>query len=176
MKRLELDQMDLDNITHLEVLISEHPELSLVIEHDVMVNGAVTRLRFRMSVIEVACRYLASYITLDSASNVKDALSADKRILKVILVLAIGIRQLLEKAIKDMSTNGKIPWYKNSVSKVKRVRPRRSISIGNNPTQLTPYIFESIDGMSLDNLQPPPSKQKQALNQMILKLTEQELA
>ena len=56
MKRRELDQMDLDNISHLEVLISEHPELSLVIEHGVMVNGAVTRLRFRMSLIEVAFR------------------------------------------------------------------------------------------------------------------------
>ena len=31
MKRRELDQMNLENITHLEVLISEHPELYLVI-------------------------------------------------------------------------------------------------------------------------------------------------
>lgn len=50
-KRRELDPIDLDNITHLETLIAEHPELSLMVEHDMIVSGAVTQLRFRLSFI-----------------------------------------------------------------------------------------------------------------------------
>lgn len=56
-KRRKLDQMKLDSITHLEALNAEHLELSLTIEHEVIVNGAVTQLRFRMGLIEVVCRY-----------------------------------------------------------------------------------------------------------------------
>ena len=176
-KRRILDQIDLDNITLLETLIAEHPELSVLVEHDVLVNGVVTQLRFRVNLIEVACRYLASYITLESAAKSKDALRADQNSLKVIIVLAIGLRIMLDKAIRDLSTQGSAPWINNTGVMVTRGRPRRrSTNNSNSTTQLAQYAFESIDTISIDRLQPSPSKQKDALNQMILKLTEQEFA
>lgn len=54
-KRRELDQIDLVNISHHEALITEHPELSLMIEQNVVVNGAVTQLGFCMSLIVAVC-------------------------------------------------------------------------------------------------------------------------
>lgn len=62
------DKIDLDNVTHLETLICNHPELSLIIEHAVMVNGSERRLRCRINLVEVVCRFLASYCTLQSAA------------------------------------------------------------------------------------------------------------
>ena len=52
------DKADLTNLSHLESLICKHPELSLFVEHDVQVNGNLKKLRYRVSLIEVACRYI----------------------------------------------------------------------------------------------------------------------
>jgi len=68
-RRREVDHMDLVNISHLEALVSAYSELSLVIEHDVIVNGSKDRLSYRLNLLEVACRYLAAYITLESAAR-----------------------------------------------------------------------------------------------------------
>lgn len=81
-KRQELNQLGFDNITHLETLIPEYPELSFMIEHKVVVNGAVTQPGFYMSLTEVTCRYLAFYVSLMSAANSEDVLSAHKRVYK----------------------------------------------------------------------------------------------
>ena len=59
----------LTNLSHLESLICKHPELSLFVEHDVQLNGNMKRLRYRVSLIAVACRYISAYITLESASS-----------------------------------------------------------------------------------------------------------
>lgn len=132
-KRRDLDQIDLDNIAHLETLIAELRELSITVEKDVTVNGAVTQLRFSMSFTGMVCLYLASFVTLGSAAKSKDALRADKRSLQVIGVLAIDLRKLLNKAICDMSAYQTVAWYNNSGTKITRKRPRRS-SVNNSST------------------------------------------
>ena len=172
--RQEMDQSDLENVGHLENLISEHPELSIIIQHEVLVNATVCQLRYRMNLIEVACRYLAAYITLDSVAKGKDALSTDKHVLKLIIVLSIGLRKLLDEPIRDMASQRSVPWYDNNSAKGKRGRPKRTCSTTRSGQQPIQYKFEEINGFSLEQLQPPPSKQREVLNQMILKMTEQE--
>lgn len=98
-KRRQLDQIDLDDITHPVTLIVEHHELSLMIEQDVIVNSAVTQPCFGMSILEVACRYLPSYVFLDSAAKSKDAPVADRNSLQAIVVLAIGLYKTFGQSI-----------------------------------------------------------------------------
>ncbi len=171
----EMDRNDLDNVEHLQSLISKHPELSLLVEHDVKVNATTERIAFRVSLIEVACKALAAYVTLESAAKVKNALSADKRSLKVVMVLALALRKLIEKGVADLNTNNEIPWIHNIVPKRARGRPRINRDhIPPSPTSGRRYTFETVNGLGLSKLFPAPSRQKDALNQMILNLTQEE--
>lgn len=177
----EFEKINLDNRVHLETLISQHPELSLVIEHDVMVDGTSRRLRYAVNLIEVVCRSMASYVTLDSAAKSKDALCVDKRCLKVLTVLAIGLRRLMEKAVADLQTKESVVWANNKCTKVKRGRRKRNVT--NHPSAenedstnstANNYKFEAVYGMSLDNLFPAPTTQKHLLTNMILSMTVEE--
>ncbi len=169
----EVDKSDLHNIAHLESVIAKHPELTLMIEHDVLVNGITTRLHYRVSLIEVACRALSAYITLESAAKGKHVLCADKRSLKAIVTLALGLRKLMEKAVDDLNSSPEVPWkYNSSNTKAKRGRPKRNCT--HSASQAMQYKFEEVNGFILDHLQPPPSKQKEVLGQMILNLTQEE--
>lgn len=180
----DLDKIDTDNIVHFETLISQHPELSLIIEHNVMVEQRTCLLRYRINLIEVACRLLASYVTLDSVAKGKEVLSTDKRCFKAIVALAIGLRRLMEGAVHDLNTKNDVLWANNFAKKGtrggKRGRPRRSRSRSSSQATSRPsgpfteYKFEEVNGMSLEQLMPAPSKQKQLLNQMILNLTVEE--
>lgn len=173
----EAEQADLNNTTHLEKLISEHPEFCLVIEHDVMVNSTVRRLRYRVNLIEVICRALASYSTLESAAKGTDALCAHKHSLRAIVCLALCLRYLMEKPVEDLNANSDVPWKHNTNTKAKRGRPLRNgiaSPTASNSYNLPNYIFTAVRDIGLDNLQPPPSKQKEILNQMVLNLTDEE--
>lgn len=46
----------------------------------------------------------------------------------------------------------------------------------NSTTRIAQYVVEPVDGMSLDCLRPPPSKQKEAHDEMVFKLSEQDYA
>lgn len=176
------DKIDTDNIIHLETLISQHPELSLIVEHNVMVENNTCLLRYRINLIEVACRLLASYVTLDSVAKGKEALCTDKRCFKAIVALAIGLRRLMEGSINDLNTKHEVLWANNQIKKGKRGgkrgRPRRLCSSSQATSRpsgsSSEYKFENVNGMSLDQLQPAPSKQKELLNHMILNLTMEE--
>ena len=173
----ELDKADLDNCVHLETLISKHPELSLIIEHDVIVDGNVELLRYRVNLIEVVCRSLAAYTTLESAAKGKDVLRADRQCLKGIVVLSLALRKLMEKAVLDLNNQREVPWRSNLCVKGKRGRPKRSTTTSPLPTSAARrYKFDVVNGISLETLFTAPSKQKEALNQMILNLTAEEFA
>ena len=170
-----VEQADLDNVAYLETLISKHPELSLVIEHDVIVDGNTERLCDRVNLIEVVCRSLAAYSTLQSAAKGKDILCTDKQSFKAIVVLALGVRKLLEKPIEDLIAEGEVPWKHNCNTKGKRGRRARTRANSNpNLSQQGQYQFDTFTGVSMEQLHPPPSKQKELLNQMILNLTPEE--
>lgn len=170
------EQLDVQNIANLESIIGRHPELSLIIEHDALVNGSTKLLRYRLSLIEVACRSLSAYITLESAAKFKYALCADKQSFKSVLVLALGLRRLMEKAVSDINDGQDVPWKDNCIT-TKPKRGKRKQSNSTSPSDIgtrTPYKFECVNGLSLDHLQPPSSKQKEALHQMLLNLTDEE--
>ncbi len=140
-----------------------------------MVNGETNRLRYRVSLIEVACRSLAAYITIESAARGRDALCADKKSLNAILVLALGFRKLMEEPVNDLNKHSAVPWMNNNSTKSKRGRPRRACSSSQSSMTQTPqHTFKQISGLSLDSLQPPPSKQKEVLDHMLLNLTAEE--
>jgi len=170
----DVERTDIANIIHLETLIAHHPELSLIIEHDVMVNGVERRLKYRINLIEVTCRLLAAYVTLESTAKGKDALSSDKRCFNPIMVMSVGLRKLMKKAIDDLNSSNIVPWSNNHCARGKRGRPKRSSAANNVLDQTTEYQFEDVDGINLDQLQPPPSKQRELLSHMMLSVTDEE--
>ena len=172
----EVNDTDLHNIEKLEALVSAHAEMSLKVQHDVTVNGSSRRVMYRLNIIEVACRALSSYTTLQSAAKAKDILCVDRRSLKGVMTLAIGLRRLLERAIADHTSTGTIPWRNNNNPGGKRGRPkcRSTKSTDSADVPVTQYKFKDINGLSIDQLLPPPSKQKELLGQMILNLTAEE--
>ena len=170
------EKSDLENLTHLQSIIGKHPELSLLVNHNVLVNGTKKILRYRVSLIEVACRALSAYITNESAAKAQYALCADKRSLKAVVVFALGLRKLMEKAVLDSNELQSVPWQGNTYpTKNKRGRPKATEKNSRSDTSLvSQYNFECIDGFALGYLQPAPSKQKEVLSNMILNLTPEE--
>ena len=74
--------------------------------------------------IEVACRLIASYVTLESAAQAKDILISDKRCFKPIVVIALGLRRLIQKAIDDLTKAAThVPWPNNQSTEGKRGLP-----------------------------------------------------
>lgn len=136
--------------------------------------SAVAQLHLCRSLNEAAVLInLVSYVSSDSAANSKDATSVDIKISNVIVAFAIDLRKLLDKAIPEMPTQLTVRWYKNSGTKVTRGRPKRSKENNRGTTLIAQYVFEAVDSMSVNRLPSPPSKPKEVLNQLILKLTEQ---
>ena len=171
-------QLDLDNIKRLESFIGEYPELTIVAEHDVIVGEKPRRLYRRISLIECITKLIASYCTLESNSKSRDSLGIHKHCLKTVVVMAIGLRSLMEKVIHDVNTSKTVLWAGNAATKDKKGRPKNTSLTDNSsrPLELSTYKFESVSGLSLDNLQPSVSKQKVNLTQMILTMTEEEYA
>ena len=123
-------QLDLDNLKRLESFIGEHPELTLVVEHDVLVGAKHRRLHRRINLIETTAKLVASYCTLESNSKCTNALGIHRNIFKIVFVLAVGLRRLMEKAISDLNRTRTVLWAGNSAVKGKRGkgRPKKSSS------------------------------------------------
>lgn len=126
-----------------------------MIENDVIVNGAVSQLRYR--IIFWGAVPILSFLRIHrSTAKSEDALSADEKILTVIIVLDVGLRNFLSKAICEKPTQETVPWHNNRRS---RGRPRRSRVNNSSTTQLAQNFFKDVDGMSLNCLQLQPHKQ-----------------
>lgn len=169
-------QLDLDNIKRLETFIGEHPELTIIVEHDVIVNEKPRRLRRHINLIETITKLIASYCTLESNSKSREALGVHKNCFKVIIVMAIGLRRLMERAVHDLNSSPSVPWAGNLTTKGKKGRPKKVCSSNGVPrsTDLPTYQFETLNGLCLESLQPSSSKQKVNLSQMILAMTDEE--
>ncbi len=171
----EGNQIDADNLRIIETLIHDHQELCLLVQHDVMVAGKCRLLTYRISLIEVVARLVSSFTSLETNSKTRDALKIDKSCLKPIVVLALGLRRLMEKAVEDVNRANSILWATNMTLKGRRGRPRRAIasSTGTQPASVLNYKFEVVNGMSLEQLQPSWSRQKDCLS-VLLNMTEEE--
>ena len=87
----------------------------------------------------------------------------------------------MEKAVDDLSLSTDVPWENNACTKGRLGRPKRTSTAAQQTSNVQSsldrsnrYTFETVDGMSLDQILPPPSKQRELLNQMVLNLTEEE--
>ena len=171
----EGNQIDADNLRIIETLIRDHQELCLLVQHDVMVAGKCRLLTYSISLIEVTARLISSFTSLETNSKTKDALKIDKSCLKSIVVLALGLRQLMERAVEDVNRTASILWASNVTLKGKRGRPNRGASNSAEPQSASApkYKFDIIDGLSLDQLQPSWSRQKDCLS-VLLNMTEEE--
>ena len=130
---IDAQQVDLENMKLLEQVIGEHPELTLLVEHDVVVEGKPRLLRYRLSMIEVGSKFFASFISCDSNGKAKDALTQDKNAFTLIILIAIGLRRLVEKAVHDTKEKAGILWANNTMSKGKRGRPKKRSMTDSTP-------------------------------------------
>lgn len=173
---IDVQQLDIDNLRILEQLISEHPELCLLVEHEVILEGRSSILKYRISMIEVACKFFASFIGTEPHAKAKNALNLDENAVVLIMLIAVGLRRLLEKAVVDRNENNYVPWSKNIITKGKRGRPKKKVA-GDSTSSVIPsgqYAFEMIEGLNVNSLQPPPSKQRDLLHHMILTVSKEE--
>lgn len=176
------EQKDLDNCRILKSFINEHPELTLKIEHDIIVDGSTRRLTYRRSLIEVVAKLISSFTFQESNSQAKFVLGVEKKGLKVISVMAIGLRKLVDGAIAEMNRTGTVMWAETVCAKAKGGRAKKSRRTTSNPSatddigRSAQYQFPLINDFSINELLPPPSKQQELLSNMILTLTKEEYA
>ena len=98
----------------------------------------------------------------------------DKRCFKTIMVVAIDLPKIMTNPVEDMKTVDSAPWCGNCTSpQGTRGRPKRTCT-NRTAISTTQYQFEVMNNMSLDVLQPSPSKQKNVLINKVLNMTEQE--
>lgn len=122
---LHIQQADLENMKLLANLISAHPQLSLLVEHDVIVEGTPRVLRYRIYMIEVASRFFASFVSIDPHAKVRDVLNIDGNAFTLIILIAIGLHRLLENSVHDCKKKNYVLWATNAMSKGKRGRPKK---------------------------------------------------
>lgn len=166
-RMLSNDSIDNENVKRLSQIISEHPEMSIVVHHDVKVKGTAMRLRYHINMLEVASKVVGSYGTLVTNSQSKDVLSVDQGSLKVIIVIALALRKLVDCTLKDIKDGEQVPWARNSTLSQKPGQKGQDEVINQ-------YTFPEVDGISLNHFQPPRSKQKEILGPMILNLKQEE--
>ena len=86
-----------------------------------------------------------------------------------IVVLALGLRKLMQKAIEDLHRRHEVPWQQNGgstkVTTVGRGGSKKASPNALTDTRLlTHYSFESFNDFNLEYLLTYPSKQKEVLN------------
>ena len=154
--------------------MSGHPELTLLVHHDVKIKGYIRHLRYHINMVEVASKVVGSYGTLDTNAHSKDVLSVDERSLKVIIVIAIALRKLVASSLKDMKEGQPVPWISNTTKSNKAAPKTQNTQISSPADFENLYQFPEVDGISIDQFQPARLKQKEILGPMLLNLKEEE--
>ena len=98
-------QLDMDNLKRLESFIGSHPEFKIVAQHDVIVCEQTQSLHRRISLIETITKLISSYCSLLSNSKSTNTLGIHIYCLKIVIVMAIGLRRLMETSINDLNTS-----------------------------------------------------------------------
>jgi len=172
-KILQNDAIDNDNLRLMTKFISDHPEMTIVVHHDVVVNGSTRSLRHHINMVEVASKVVGAYGMLDTNSQSKHVLSSDRGCLKVIVVIAIAIRHIVNQTLKQLNDGEPVMWLDNitPTGNAKAQSPNQEHSEAINRSK---YMFPVVNGISLDYFQPPRSKQKEILGPLLLTLKQEE--
>ena len=174
------EQVHIDNLKALHKVIKDHPELTLIADHDVVIddgtkskrNATVRRLSFHISLIEVAAKFLSSYTSLDCNSKVKYILGVDGQVVRLAVVFALGLRNLLEGAVADLNRTNSVLWADNVNPSSKRGKKPKVIRTTSPTSQA--YKFANFDGLSVTSLMPSHTRQKETLVPLLLTLTQSE--
>lgn len=166
--RLKADNVNETNMKNLRTFLKEHPEMFLVVEHDVVVSGKTRNLRYYVNVIEVVAKLLASFTSVGTNGQTEDILNAHKASLKVVIVMSIGLRALINRTMQDRNSDGTVMWM-DLVMEGQKTSSTSPLS-----SSTSDYSLPKVDGVSLEHFQPPRSKQKEIIGPLLLTLKEAE--
>ena len=158
------------NLKLVSKLIDQHPEMTLVVSHEVTVDGHVKQIRFLTNVIEVSAKLVASFCTLDSNSRATDILCVHSRGLNVVMIIALALRAIISRTIEDTNRDGSVMWAGSVTKKRKGGRKGRGRSDTVDEAGQIEYNYPKVHGIGIDEFLPPPSKQKDVLESMLLTL------
>ena len=159
---LHSEDIHTGNMNKLSTVLKQHPEMALLVQHDVNVGGKVNKFRHYINIIEVVTKLVTAFCTLETnaeKNDIRNILSVNATSLKLIVVISIALRELVDRTMKDVRTDGSVMWENYVTGKKLPLRP-------------TDYVFPSVNGVSLDVFQPARSRQKDDLCQMILTMRE----
>lgn len=176
-----VNNANLQNLMALGNHMTNTAELSLVVTHDVLVDGITRTIRYRIHLIEVAANMLASYSSCDAICKSQYILSVDENCMKGIVRLALSLRRLISECIDDMHNDATgVPWAALPTSETRNRRKRNSNACQsdtslNGPTENNgSYNFKSFDDLNIPFLLPVPSRIKDYLRNSLLSMTTEE--
>ena len=172
---METEDIHIANMKKITNFIDEHPEMTLVITHDVVVDGSIRKLRYFTSVIEVVCRFIGAFCSLDSNSQAKEILSVHSEGFHVLVSISRTIRDIIDQTIRDVNPDKSVKW--SGCVSVKKRGGKGSKATAPTPPEdacTNTYKYPSVNGLSMEIFLPPPSKRKDALESMLLTLKQGE--
>ena len=172
MNIFEAEETNDENKKILRMFIRDHPEMCLIVQHDVYVSGEQKRLRFSIYIVDVVCKLVSAFWNMESNSSAGHALCIDKTALKVIIVMSLAFRKIVDRTLQDVDDCNVVKWANMPIGKTKNTTGKRKseeqeayTSNGSNS-----YVFPEVLGVSLDWFQPSNSRQRETLSQMCLNL------
>lgn len=166
--RLKSDDVNEVNMCTLRTFMKEHPEMFLIVEHDVIVSGKVRSLRYYVNIIEVVAKLLASYTSTGTNGKTEDILNVHTDSLKVIVIMSIALRGIIQRTMEETNRDGTVMWLDLVTGAPKTPTSAPSSSSTSH------YMLPKVNGVSLENLQPPRSKQNEIIGPLLLTLKEAE--
>lgn len=177
--QLTLNETDRNNLGSMERFLRKHQGMNLVVEHNVKVSGETRNLRTSFNLIAVAAELITSFCTLENNSKPEAVLGYHRDSLKVIVTVSFALRRLLSPCVDDANSGRTVPWaegvrLKNKRGRKKKVCSATTIAACTENSDVGGYSFPLVDGLSIEEFLPPPSKQKDVLGPMLLTLREEE--
>ena len=160
-----------ENLLKMADLIKNNKQMILITEHDVLVETKVLSaqkgrkrrkmvekrtIRKAINLLDLSCKFLSCYCDMGLSENPCTLLSLNQDSLRCVFMFALFFRSIFRKILEDVEKNN-ISWIDTTVSKW---------NISNMP--------QILDSSLLNHFQPTPTKQKDLLPSLLLKLTEQE--
>lgn len=165
----EVEDVSGENCRLLVELMKQHPEMCLVVEHEVTVKGIKTPkpLRYFVNLIEVVSKMLGAFSCVESNCSPEEILSVDKDALKVVYVISTALRNIIDETLKTVKANEPVPW----VSKKKKADKNQHVQVEDNTGEFT---FPLVQSLSVENFMPAWSRQRDHLVSMLLTLKQPE--
>lgn len=165
----EVAEASRQNCPILTDFMTVHPEMSLVVEHGVMVKGKTRTLRYFVNLVEVVCKMLAAFSSLESNCTAEDFLSVDRDSLNVVMFIATGLRRIICETMSCVTEDGFVAWL--AKKKPNKTDKEAHVHVDENNGE---FRFPQVNGLSIDNFMPAWTRQRNHLGSMLLTLKQPE--